>query len=159
MKITLSLLHRPLALPSPHSFKHTAQQQCSAQAANLKWTCTCLQMDEGQDVHALPNSELLNYWPGLPGIPSVERNMSPVDAEESLFSMLPRDVALCSTSQLCTEHNLLEVTLSVKNRETKASVISMSLTENFLPKDHSCMLSKQSTPGETSTLHGIHKAM
>lgn len=85
--------------------------------------------------------------------------MSPVDAEESLFSMLPRDVALCSTSQLCTEHNLLEVTLSVKNRETKASVISMSLTENFLPKDHRCMLSKQSTPGETSTLHGIHKAM
>lgn len=47
-----------------------------------------------------------------------------------LFSMLPRDVAICSTSQLCTEHNLLEVSLSMKNREAKASVVSMAVTEN-----------------------------
>lgn len=105
----------PLLFPWPHSFKHDTQQQRSAQAANLTWTWTCLQTDEGQDVHVLPNLELLNYLPGLPVIPSVERNTSSLDGEGTLFRKLPRDVALCSTSQLCTEHSWLEVSLSMKN--------------------------------------------
>lgn len=43
------------------------------------------------------------------------------------------DVALGSISQLCAEHNWVEVwvSLSMKSRETKASVISMPLTEGF----------------------------
>lgn len=133
----------PLLFPWPHSFKHTTQQQRSAQAANLTWTWTSLQTDEGQDLHVLPNLELLNYLPGLPVIPSMERNTSSLDGEGTLFRKLPRDVALCSTSQLCTEHSWLEVSLSMKNRETKASVISMPPTEIFfLLKDHSWTLSK-----------------